>query len=64
MTLWKNLFFTVNQSDKRARVPIVARKEIFNRIVEMGKNIADPLMKISKKKLRREKQRLKTDSPA
>ena len=38
---FEGALFTVNQSDKRARVPIVADKEIFNRIVEMGKKIAE-----------------------
>lgn len=38
---FEGALFTVNQSDKRARVPIVAKKELFNRIVDIGKNIAE-----------------------
>lgn len=38
---FEGALFTVNQSDKRARVPIVADKELFIRIAEMGKRIAE-----------------------
>ena len=38
---FEGALFTVNQSDKRARVPIVADKKIFMDIAEMGKRIAD-----------------------
>lgn len=38
---FEGALFTLNQSDKRARVPIVADKNIFLKIVKMGKKIAD-----------------------
>jgi hypothetical protein len=38
---FEGALFTVNQSDKRARVPIVDDKEIFNNIVQLGKEIAE-----------------------
>lgn len=38
---FEGALFTVNQSDKRARVPIVADKDLFIRIAEMGKKIAE-----------------------
>lgn len=37
---FEGALFTVNQSDKRARVPIVADKNIFLDIAEIGKSIA------------------------
>lgn len=37
---FEGALFTVNQSDKRARIPIVDDKEIFNSIVQLGKEIA------------------------
>lgn len=38
---FEGALFTVNQSDKRARVPIVAERDLFIRIAEMGKKIAE-----------------------
>lgn len=38
---FEGALFTVNQSDKRARVPIVADKDVFLNIAEIGKNIAN-----------------------
>lgn len=38
---FEGALFTVNQSDKRARVPIVKDKELFLKIVEFGKQIAE-----------------------
>lgn len=37
---FEGALFTVNQSDKRARVPIVADLEVFSNIARMGKDIA------------------------
>lgn len=37
---FEGALFTVNQSDKRARVPIVSDREIFKRIVQLGMKIA------------------------
>lgn len=38
---FEGALFTVNQSDKRARVPIVADKNAFARITECGKKLAE-----------------------
>ena len=38
---FEGALFTVNQSDKRARVPIVADKKIFHSVVQLGKEIAE-----------------------
>lgn len=38
---FEGALFTVNQSDKRARIPIVADKEIFNQVVNIGMKIAE-----------------------
>ena len=38
---FEGALFTVNQSDKRARVPIVADKDIFHRITQIGEEIAE-----------------------
>ena len=38
---FEGALFTVNQSDKRARVPIVASKEIFETIVAFGEELAE-----------------------
>lgn len=38
---FEGALFTVNQSDKRARVPVVSDKELFLNISEIGKSIAD-----------------------
>lgn len=38
---FEGALFTVNQSDKRARVPVVADKDVFLEIVEMGKRMAE-----------------------
>ncbi len=38
---FEGALFTVNQSDKRARVPIVANRLVFEQIVELGKRLAE-----------------------
>ena len=38
---FEGALFTVNQSDKRARVPIVDNAEIFMRLCELGKELAE-----------------------
>ncbi len=38
---FEGALFTVNQSDKRARVPIVNDKKLFSSVVECGKKIAE-----------------------
>ncbi len=38
---FEGALFTVNQSDKRARVPIVDNAEIFKRLCELGKELAE-----------------------
>lgn len=38
---FEGALFTVNQSDKRARVPIVADRAIFEQIVSLGKQLAE-----------------------
>lgn len=38
---YEGALFTVNQSDKRARVPIVADLEAFQKITQIGKDIAE-----------------------
>ncbi len=38
---FEGALFTVNQSDNRARVPVVADRDIFEQIVELGKNLAE-----------------------
>lgn len=38
---FEGALFTVNQSDKRARIPIVRNSEVFLSIVEVGKRIAE-----------------------
>lgn len=38
---FEGALFTVNQSDKRARVPIVGEQELFEKITQMGKRIAE-----------------------
>ena len=38
---FEGALFTVNQSDKRARVPVVADKDIFLKIARIGEKIAE-----------------------
>lgn len=38
---FEGALFTVNQSDKRARVPVVADKKIFIKIAQLGRKIAE-----------------------
>jgi len=38
---FEGALFTVNQSDKRARIPIVSDRELFRRLAELGKMVAE-----------------------